>query len=164
MMKFQALLLLTSLALASGSVVQPVIFSDCNDTVFDSAVFPDMLYEAQQIFESAYPESVASEPGDETNDSRRLEAGDPKMRHGERRLGVCPKNCNRPRNINKCRRLNCYSSSGRRRLTEWSLSSLSQQLNQKADIIGQNYTCQIIIFVEENPVEVEDPDYGQVVV
>jgi hypothetical protein len=157
MMKFQALLLLTSLALASASVVQPVIFSDCNDTVFDSAVFPDMLLEAQQIFESAYPESVSSEPGDETNDSRRLEAG------GERRLGVCPKNCNRPRNINKCRRLRCYSSSGRRRLTEWSLASLSQQLNQKADIIGQEKKCQIIIFVEEDPVEIENPDYGEVV-
>jgi hypothetical protein len=163
MMKFQALLLLTSLALASASVVQPVIFSDCNDTVFDSAVFPDMLLEAQQIFESAYPESVSSEPGAETNDSRRLEAGDPKMQHGERRLGVCPKNCNRPKNINKCRRLRCYSSSGRRRLTEFVLASLSQQLNQKADIIGQEKKCQIIIFVEENPVEIENHDYGEVV-
>jgi hypothetical protein len=33
---------------------------------------------------------------------------------------------------------------------------LSQKLNQKADEIGQNYNCQIIIFVEESPEEVDE--------
>jgi hypothetical protein len=167
MMKFQALVLLTSLTLAIGHVVQPVLFTDCplavGDTVFEDDILPQMVQEAENIFATTYPESVSSIPGDETVDSRRLEEAEPKMRHVERRLGVCPKNCSKPSNIDKCARLNCYSSTGRRltsgnnrRLTEFVLSDLSQKLNQKADEIGQNYNCQIIIFVEESPEEVDE--------
>jgi hypothetical protein len=152
-MMFQAILLLTSLALASGSVVQPVLFSDCPDEVLDSAVYPEMLAVAEQIFGSTPPESASIEPGAPVN--RRLEEGDPKMLRGERRLGTCPKNCDKPQNIDKCRRLNCYSSTGRRLISgnNWSLSTLSQKLNQKAGQTGKKFDCQIIIFVEEDPVE-----------
>jgi hypothetical protein len=152
-MKFQALLLLTSLALASGSVVQPVLYSDCSDEILESAAYPEMLSVADQIFKSTPPESTSSEPGAPI--SRRLEEGDRKMLRGERRLGVCPKDCSKPSNIDTCMRLNCYSGTGRRLVsgTNWSLATLSEKLNQKAGQIGKKFDCQIIVFVEESPEE-----------
>jgi hypothetical protein len=152
-MKFQALLLLTSLALASGSVVQPVIYSDCLAVDFDTEVYPQMQAVAEQIFGDTSPESTSTEPGDPTPGagSRRLKEGDRRMLRGQRRLGVCPKDCDAPANIDKCERLNCYSSTGRRLTSgnNWSVATLSEKLNQKAGQIGKTFDCQIIVYVDQ---------------
>lgn len=185
MLVIRLLLLLTALcgfkmrtsAVTSSSIstVQPILYTDCDNTTADAAA-ADIDNYADSIFSSYNPGTGYYTPGQNLNQNNWHRYGG----HRDRELfSVCPKNCDKPANVPLCRALKCRSSSGRRRLTKkekrrlrklgngrdqnprsyssysgpnysvFYLNKLIQKLNVKAGQLSLSYGCQLTLYIDQ---------------